>query len=342
MVESPETVHGRLLESVHLSGYSYQRACGELEWLLDGDRWKSVGGGFEDIDKFLATLNFAELKIAVEQRTKIVKRLAALRASQRATARMLGVVPATVREDLGLRGEGNPSPKTATHSKHERENDESEGNPSAVPWTQLDVDPSREAKRIANRQARPSRRADQLAAAVWPEGKYAVILADPPWQPDAGLLDPTRQIENQYPTATLAELLAMQPRVDALALDDCVLLLWTTAQKFAEATTLIDGWGFVVKSGAVWIKPSVGMGYWFRGRHELLILATRGNPPTPLEADRPDSVIEAPRRGHSEKPDEVYTLIERMFPRVPKVELFARARREGWAFATNETELRSA
>ena len=182
----------------------------------------------------------------------------------------------------------------------------------------------------------------ERAAAVWPEGKYGLILADPPWKPDDGLLDPTRRIENQYPTLTLEELVALRERVDALAHDDCVLVMWTTTQKLGEAATLIEAWNFVVKSGAVWIKPSIGMGYWFRGRHELLVLATRGTPSTPLDADRPDSVITAARRGHSEKPDEVYALLERMFPRVPKVEIFARAERTGWSHGTNESKLRSA
>ena len=177
---------------------------------------------------------------------------------------------------------------------------------------------------------------------VWPEGRYGVILADPPWQPDAGVLDPSRQIENQYPTLDLDGLVALRDRVDGIALPDCVLLMWTTAQKIAEAVAVIDAWGFTVKSGAVWVKPSIGMGYWFRQRHELLILATRGNPETPLEADRPDSVITADRRGHSEKPDEVYALIEGMFPGVPKAEIFARAERTGWAHGTNETVLRPA
>jgi N6-adenosine-specific RNA methylase IME4 len=177
---------------------------------------------------------------------------------------------------------------------------------------------------------------------VWPDGKHGVILADPPWRPDEGLLDPTRRIENQYPTMTLAEMVALRPKVDALAADDCVLVMWTTTQKLSEATALVDAWGFTVKSGAVWVKNSIGMGYWFRGRHELIVLATRGTPPTPLEGDRPDSVITAARRGHSQKPDEVYALLDRMFPRVPKVEIFARAERAGWSRATNESVLRSA
>lgn len=68
MSESPNTVHGRLLEAVHIAGYTFERACGELEYLLDEDRWRFVGDGFEDINAFLATLDFSDFKLAVEQR----------------------------------------------------------------------------------------------------------------------------------------------------------------------------------------------------------------------------------------------------------------------------------
>lgn len=186
---------------------------------------------------------------------------------------------------------------------------------------------------------RAARHAARTIDRDWPEGKYGVILADPPWRPDEGLLDPTREIENQYPTLTLGELIALDEHVKGIAATDCVLLLWTTTQKIAEAVEVVDAWGFTVKSGAVWVKDTSGMGYWFRGRHELLVLATVGHPATPLEGDRPDSVIVAPRRGHSQKPDEQYALVERMFPGVPKIELFAReckARPVTWATWGNE------
>jgi N6-adenosine-specific RNA methylase IME4 len=80
----------------------------------------------------------------------------------------------------------------------------------------------------------------------------------------------------------------------------------------------------------VWVKDRIGMGWYVRGRHEFLLIARRGDMPTPAEADRPDSVIEAPRERHSEKPSAAYDLIERMYPGAPKVELFARRHRPGW------------
>jgi len=73
-----------------------------------------------------------------------------------------------------------------------------------------------------------------------------------------------------------------------------------------------------------------------RNQHELLLVATRGDMPSPSPANRPPSVISAPRREHSRKPDEAYELIERMYPELPKIELFARHARPGWAAWGNE------
>lgn len=41
-------------------------------------------------------------------------------------------------------------------------------------------------------------------------------------------------------------------------------------------------------------------------------------------------VIEAPRGTHSEKPDEAYTALERLFGDVRRIDLFARKQRPGW------------
>ena len=101
MSEEPKFVHGRLAEAIHMTGYSFERACRELEWLLEDERWKQCGQGFERIDDFLATIkDFSEFNIAIEQRKKLAKKLIDLRATQRAAAKMLGVDVATVNRDV--------------------------------------------------------------------------------------------------------------------------------------------------------------------------------------------------------------------------------------------------
>jgi hypothetical protein len=110
MKETPDTIHGRLLEAVHLSGYSFERACKDLEWLLKEDKWKSVGQGFKTIDGFLGTVDFSEYKIAIDQRKKLAKRLSDLRATERPIAKMIGVSKTTVHDDVG-RKRPKPNPE---------------------------------------------------------------------------------------------------------------------------------------------------------------------------------------------------------------------------------------
>ena len=137
LIEKPDTVHGRLLESAHIAGYTFERAFSELDWLLEGDRWKTVSNGFEDIDAFLATIkDFSEFKIDAPRRKKIAKKLDDLRATQRATARVLGVDHRTVGRDLG---ENAPNLKLESPPIEEAKIDFGENAPSpppfAIQWT---------------------------------------------------------------------------------------------------------------------------------------------------------------------------------------------------------------
>jgi DNA modification methylase len=133
--EPPDRVHGGLLESVHLSGYTFDRACDKLKWLLRQDRWKAVSPGFDDVDDFLATIDFSEFRQVREQRKDIVRQLAAIKAGQRAIARTLGVDESTVRADLGKRRAGNPAPPSAESEQcppePERTRDIPAGNPAS-------------------------------------------------------------------------------------------------------------------------------------------------------------------------------------------------------------------
>jgi N6-adenosine-specific RNA methylase IME4 len=81
----------------------------------------------------------------------------------------------------------------------------------------------------------------------------------------------------------------------------------------------------------VWVKDLMGTGYWARQRHEVLMIGVKGDMPCPDEHVRPDSVISAARGKHSQKPVELYEVIERCYPGVPRLEMFARDQpRDGW------------
>ncbi|MBT9167756.1 MAG: hypothetical protein DDT19_01096 [Syntrophomonadaceae bacterium] len=158
-----------------------------------------------------------------------------------------------------------------------------------------------------------------------PRGKYNIILADPPWKYNFSETR-VRAIENQYPTMDLEDIKNLM----IPAANDAVLFLWATAPKLEEALQVLNAWGFTYKTCAVWDKEKIGMGYWFRGQHELLLVGVKGNHSVPRPENRHSSVIRSPRSEHSKKPVEVYEIIERMFPGEKYIELFARNQRPGW------------
>ena len=164
---------------------------------------------------------------------------------------------------------------------------------------------------------------------------YGVILADVPWTYRRSLSS-SREIGNQYdqmPTEEIADI----PVADVAALD-CVLFFWCPAAKIAEAVDIIRRWGFEVRSSMVWDKEVQGPGVWAMIEHELVIIAVKGSPPPPREGDKPRSVIHARREGHSEKPEALHLAIEKAWPTMTKLELFARERREGWKCLGNEID----
>lgn len=172
-----------------------------------------------------------------------------------------------------------------------------------------------------------------------PQRRYAVLYADPPWRYDFAETAESRQVENQYGTMSLDAICALN--VPAAA--DSVLFMWATSPKLPEAITVVRSWGFAYKTCAVWVKDRIGMGYYFRQQHELLVVAVRGEPPAPPPAARPSSVITGVRGEHSAKPDVVYDLIEAMYPAYDRAEdstefceLFQRRPRKGWAGWGNE------
>lgn len=166
--------------------------------------------------------------------------------------------------------------------------------------------------------------------------KYPIIYADPPWRYEHPPMGGNRVIENHYPTMTLEDICAL-PVAD-ISTPDAVLFLWATAPKLAECFQVITAWGFDYRTCAVWVKDKIGMGYYVRNQHELLLIAKRGEPPMPAVSDRQSSVITADRTEHSTKPVEFAEMIERMYPELPKIELFCRTPRDGWAVWGNQAE----
>ena len=169
-----------------------------------------------------------------------------------------------------------------------------------------------------------------------PDKRYGVIYIDPPWKFEVYSEDTGqgRAAEAHYPTMAVEDIAKIA--IPSIAAEDCVLFMWATAPTLPDAFTLLAAWGFTYKTHCIWAKDKIGLGFWFRNRHEILIVAVKGSVPAPAHGTQSSSIIEAPRGRHSEKPVVFYELIEGYFPSLPKIELFARSQREGWDCWGNE------
>ena len=172
------------------------------------------------------------------------------------------------------------------------------------------------------------KRAKHRAAAL-PKDTYRIVYADPPWKYDFSETDSRDLDERQYPTRSLADIISEAPKTAS----DSVLFLWATAPKLLEALEVLEAWGFTYVTHAVWDKGMIGMGYWFRGQHELLLVGKRGKFPPPAPKNRVASVLRHRRGRHSEKPEIVRELIEEWYPgedENSRLVMYSRKEYDGW------------
>ena len=167
----------------------------------------------------------------------------------------------------------------------------------------------------------------------FPDKKFQVIYADPPWRYDFSATD-NRKIENHYPTMSLEEIKALDIPSD----NNCILYLWTTAPKLVEGLDVMKAWGFEYKSHSIWDKVNIGMGYWWRSQHEILLVGTKGTISPPPDTFRESSIYREKRTKHSRKPEHYKAFITKAFPEHNKLEVFARAKSNEWEVWGNEVD----
>ena len=170
--------------------------------------------------------------------------------------------------------------------------------------------------------------------------KYNIIYADPPWQYARSKVQGAA--EKHYRTMSVDDI--CQLPIAEICCKDCILFMWATFPQLREALQVIKAWGFDYKSVAfVWLKQNksgigwfYGLGFWTRGNAEICLLATKGQPKR--KSAKVHQFIISPLRGHSQKPDEARDKIVELVGDLPRVELFAREKAEGWDTWGNEVE----
>ena len=187
------------------------------------------------------------------------------------------------------------------------------------------------------KQIRRAEREQELATKIraLPYKRYGVLYADCPWrfEPYSRVTGMDRAADNHYPTMTLDKIKAIQPP----AATQCVLFLWATAPMLPQALDVMTAWGFTYKSQWIWVKDKIGTGYWSRNQHEHLLIGTKGGIPAPAPGTQSPSVIGCPVGKHSAKPEIFREMITKLYPNVPKLEMFARGEApKDWEFWGNE------
>lgn len=170
--------------------------------------------------------------------------------------------------------------------------------------------------------------------------KYDIIYADPPWQYKRKRGQGVA--ENHYQTMAIRDLCNLP--VQKLATEDCALFLWVTFPQLKNGVKVIEEWGFIYKTVAfVWVKlnkrsktPFWGLGSWTRANSEVCLLGTKGHPKRISKSVH--QLIRSPIQEHSRKPAEARNKIVELMGDLPRVELFAREKVDGWDVWGNEVE----
>ena len=172
--------------------------------------------------------------------------------------------------------------------------------------------------------------------------KYQIIYADPPWSFNFRKRNGLSQKAKDCLYDTMRPKDIINLPVGLLADSNCVLFLWAMDSQLPLALDVVKSWGFIYKTVAfTWAKTTkntyhFGGGNWTRSNPEQCLLATKGNVKR-ISASVRQLVIE-PRREHSRKPDRVKADIVKLVGDLPRIELFARQKTEGWDVWGNEVE----
>ena len=171
----------------------------------------------------------------------------------------------------------------------------------------------------------------------FPNKKYQIIYADPPWKQSKGGKKNKRPLSSgenlDYKTISLGEITSILFNAKSLTEDNSILFMWTIDKYLHEAEQIAIMLNYKLHARMVWNKVTgIPAAFTIRYGHEYLLYLYSGKllPVAKNERGKIHSVFTEQVTKHSKKPEIAYQIIERLYPNTDKLELFARTRRDGW------------
>jgi len=185
----------------------------------------------------------------------------------------------------------------------------------------------KEEKRESERQEN-AKKVEQLQTPLEAKGLFQTIVIDPPWDwDDEGDINQFGRTKPDYKTMPIEEI--EQLPIAKIADKNCHLYLWVTNRSLPKAFRLVEAWGFRYITCLTWVKPSIGVGNYYRGDTEQILFCVKGS--QPLKRHDVGTHFCAPRGDrHSAKPEEFYKLVETC-SYAPYIDIFGRKSRDNWA-----------
>jgi N6-adenosine-specific RNA methylase IME4 len=172
---------------------------------------------------------------------------------------------------------------------------------------------------------------------------YGLIYADPPWRQSKGGKKSVRENSSgkplDYPTCSLDEIKEHLRLATESTTENSILFLWTIDKYLFEAQQIAESLGYKLHARMIWDKVTgIPAAFTVRYGHEYLLYMYKGKL-TPVAKDERGKIHTVFRERvtkHSKKPDIAYEIIERLYPDLKKLEMYARETRDGWDSFGNE------
>lgn len=172
---------------------------------------------------------------------------------------------------------------------------------------------------------------------------YGLIYADPPWKQSKGGKKSVRKKSSgkplDYPTCSLDEIREHLRLATEFTTENSILFLWTIDKYLFEAQQIAESLGYKLHARMIWDKVTgIPAAFTVRYGHEYLLYMYKGKL-TPVARDERGKIHTVFRERvtkHSKKPNVAYEIIERLYPDLKKLEMYARETRDGWDSFGNE------